>query len=42
VRAYSLVSIGTSLRAGRSGVGARDFSLLQNVQTVSGAHPASY
>jgi hypothetical protein len=35
-----------NLRAGRSGIrspeGARDFSLLQNVQTGNGAHPASY
>jgi hypothetical protein len=42
----SLVGIVTRLRAGRSGVRipveARDFSLLQNVQTGSGAHPASY
>jgi hypothetical protein len=33
------------LRDGRSGVriraGVRDFSVLQNVQTVSGAHPPS-
>ena len=36
----------TRLRAGRSGdripVGAKDLSLLQNVQTDGGAHPVSY
>ena len=36
----------TTPRAARSGVripaGAGDFSLLQNVQTISGDHPASY
>lgn len=36
----------TKLRTGRSGlpfpVGSRDFSLLQNVQTVSGVHAVSY
>ena len=39
-------SIPTRLRPGRFGVpiyiGAREFSLLQNVQPGSGAHPASY
>jgi hypothetical protein len=39
-------SIVTGLQAGRSGVhsvaGTRDFSLLQNIQTGSEAHPASY
>jgi hypothetical protein len=42
----SVVGIATGLRAGRSEVripvGARDFSLLQNIQTGSGAQPASY
>jgi hypothetical protein len=38
--------VATRLRAGQFGVqipvGARDFSLLENVQNCSGAHPASY
>jgi hypothetical protein len=38
----SLLSTAGSLRAGRSGVGATDRSLYRNVQTVSGAHLASY
>ena len=42
----SLVSLPTMLRTVRSRVQipirARDFSFLQNVQTSSGAHPASY
>jgi hypothetical protein len=41
-----VVSIVTTLRAGRSGVqilaGAKRFSLLQNVETGLGAHPTSY
>ena len=40
------VGIATALRAGRSGLRitewARGFSVLQNVKTESGAHPASY
>jgi hypothetical protein len=40
------VDTATVLQAGRNGVrilaGARDFSLLRNMQTGSGAHPASY
>jgi hypothetical protein len=42
----SIVGTVTKLRSGRSGVrtpaAARDFSLLQNVLTGSGAHAASY
>jgi len=45
---WSRVSVGdiaTELRIGQSGVrtsvGARDLSLLQNVQTSSGDHPVS-
>jgi hypothetical protein len=41
----SIVGMATRLQAGQSGVrilvGARDFSLLQNIHTVSGTHPAS-
>ena len=40
-----IFGIGTMLWAGRPGIwillGVRDFSVLQNVQTGSGAHPAS-
>jgi len=43
---YTTVGIATILRTGRSGVqnqaGTIDFSLLQNVHSVSGAHPTSY
>jgi hypothetical protein len=42
----NVVGIMSRLRAGRSRVrilvGARDFSLLQNVQTDVRAHPVSY
>jgi hypothetical protein len=42
----SIVGMATVLQAGQSGVQiplkARDFSLLQNTQTSSGTHPASY
>jgi hypothetical protein len=42
----SSIGIVTRLQAGGSGVripeGERDFSLLQNIQSSSGAHPASY
>ena len=45
-RPHDTVSIWTGLRPGWSGVriplGGKDFYLLQNVLTVSGAHPASY
>ena len=41
-----IIGLATTLRAGRFGVRipieARDFSLHQNVQTSSAAHPASY
>jgi hypothetical protein len=41
----SVVDIATELRTGQSGVrtplGARDLSLLHNVQIGSGAHPIS-
>jgi len=44
-RRDSVVGIATTLRTGQSGVrilaGVIDFSLLQYVQTDSGAHPAS-
>lgn len=43
---HSVFGIAAKLRAGRSGfrvlTGLRDLFLLQNVQTVSGAHRASY
>jgi hypothetical protein len=42
----SVIDVASRLRARRSGmrilVGARDFSLLQNAHTGSGAHAASY
>jgi hypothetical protein len=42
----SVIGIGTTLLGGPSGVqilaGLRDFSVLQNIQTGSGTHAASY